>query len=182
MNKTLVSRKERYETNLDLYETPSEVTEKLLTRLDLDEDSLVLEPANGMGAISNIIKKWGYKCDTFDIREGVDFLAIKNNPKYDAVITNPPYRFAREFVEKALLQVKDGGKVIMLLRLSFLEGKSRYHFFRDTGLKTVIISCGRITMFPFGQEIPKNKGTLAYAWYIWEKGFKGEPKIEWFNN
>ena len=182
MANTLVSRKEKYESNLDLYETPSEITNKLLTRLDLDDKSLILEPANGMGAISNVIKEWGYKCSTLDIREGIDFLTIEDNPIYDAVITNPPYKFAKEFVEKSLLQVKDGGKVAMLLRLSFLEGKGRYHFFRDSGLKTVMVSCGRITMFPFGQEVPKNKGTLAYAWYIWEKGFNGEPNLEWSNN
>ena len=21
----------------------------------------------------------------------------------------------------------------------------------------------------------------AYAWFVWEKGFKGEPVIRWFN-
>lgn len=178
---TLVSRKEKYETALDLYETPKSITEKLLGILDLKEGSRVLEPANGKGAISNVIKSWGYQCDTSDIVEGVDFLKVKENPIYDYVITNPPYKYAKEFVEKALTQVKEKGQVVMLLRLSFLEGKGRYHFFRDSGLKNVIISSGRITMYPFGQEEPKNKGTLAYAWYIWEKGYKGEPTISWFN-
>ena len=182
MADTLVSRKEKYETNLDLYETPVNITKMLLDMLNLDKNSFVLEPANGMGAISNVILNYGHKCDILDIRDGVDFLKIKDSPVYDAIITNPPYKFAKEFVEKALLQVKDNGKVAMLLRLSFLEGKSRYHFFRSSGLKTVLVSSGRITMYPFGQEAPKNKGTLAYAWYIWEKGYYGEPKIQWFNN
>ena len=25
----------------------------------------------------------------------------------------------------------------------------------------------------------KESGTIAYAWYIWEKGYTGKPQIEW---
>lgn len=179
---TLVSRKVSYEdSNKDLYETPIEITEMLLNRLDLESNAFVLEPANGLGAISRVIKSYGYKCKIADIRDGEDFFDMVDSPQFDAVITNPPYKYAQEFIEKALRQVKVNGKVAMLLRLSFLESKGRYHFFRDSGLKTVYISCKRITMFPFGEEKPKNKGTLAYAWFVWEKGYRGSPEIEWFN-
>ena len=181
-NGTLVGRKENYENNLDLYETPTKITEMILNRLDLKDDALILEPANGMGAISNVIKSYGYRCDVSDIREGIDFLKTTGKQNYDAIITNPPYRLAKEFREKSLEHVKEKGQIVMLLRLSFLEGKNRYNFFRDSGLKKVIVSSGRITMFPFGKEEPKNKGTLAYAWYVWEKGYRGEPTLEWFNN
>lgn len=179
---TLVSRKESYDNNLDLYETPRKITEMLLDKLELSKDIKILEPANGMGAISNVLKERGYYCDTSDLREGVDFLKTVGQENYDMIITNPPYKFAQEFVEKSFEHIKEGGQVIMLLRLSFLEGKGRYNFFKTKGLKKLLISSGRITMFPFGQEIPKNKGTLAYAWYIWEKGYTNAPTLDWFNN
>jgi len=45
------------------------------------------------------------------------------------IITNPPYRYALNFVQKALESVRIGGKVAMFLKLQFLEGKERRKFF-----------------------------------------------------
>lgn len=67
----------------------------------------------------------------------------------------------------------------MLLKLSFLEGVKRYSFFKKSPLKNIYVFCKRVTMHPFGMEKPKNSGTIAYAWYIWEKGYKGNPQIDW---
>ena len=180
---TLVSRKKSYkQTQGDMYQTPKHITEMILNRIDIKDNALFYEPANGLGAISNIVKAYGYECDTSDICDGVDFLETEDNARYDVVITNPPYSLAQEFIEKALKQVVDGGKVVMLLRLSFLESAKRYHFFRDSGLKTVYVSSKRITMYPANEDEPVNSGTVAYAWYEWEKGFSGNPTVEWFNN
>lgn len=180
--RTLVSRKVSYEeAGKDLYQTPCEITEYLLNRLEIPKGSSILEPANGLGAISKVIIDRGYACETSDIRDGVDFLETSGESTFDYIITNPPYKYAQEFVEKSMEHLKAGGRVAMLLRLSFLESSKRYHFFKDSGLRTVYVSCKRITMFPYGNEAPKNSGTLAYAWYVWEKGYKGIPHIEWFN-
>lgn len=27
----------------------------------------------------------------------------------------------------------------------------------------------------------KPENAIAYAWYVWEKGFTGDPIIKWFN-
>lgn len=27
----------------------------------------------------------------------------------------------------------------------------------------------------------KAESAIAYAWYVWEKGFTGDPVIKWFN-
>ena len=179
----LVSRKVSYEqSNADLYETPLKITEMILNRLEINANALFYEPANGKGAISNVIKDYGYKCDTSDIMDGVDFLTTNGVKKYDIIITNPPYKYAKEFVEKSFSHVKDGGKVVMLLRLSFLESAKRYNFFRDSGLKEIHISSKRITMYPANGNVPKNSGTVAYAWYVWEKGYDGRPEMYWFNN
>ena len=28
-------------------------------------------------------------------------------------------------------------------------------------------------------EKMKNSGMIAYAWYVWDKDYKGKPTIEW---
>jgi hypothetical protein len=59
---------------------------------------------------------------------GIDFLQW-DSPFDGDIITNPPYKFALEFVEKALELITDGHKVAMFLKLQFLEGKARRAFF-----------------------------------------------------
>ncbi len=179
----LVARKISYsQSDADLYETPTKITEMILNRVELKKDANILEPANGNGAISNVVKDYGYRCDTSDISDGVDFLKTEGHSQYDMVITNPPYKHAQEFVEKALKHVKVGGIVVMLLRLSFLESAKRYHFFRDSGLKEIHVSSKRITMYPANGNVPKNSGTVAYAWFVWERGYIDYPTTHWFNN
>ena len=47
---------------------------------------------------------------------------------YD-ILTNPPYKYAQEFVEHALALLKVGGYCVMLLKIQFLEGKARRKLF-----------------------------------------------------
>ena len=41
-------------------------------------------------------------------------------------------------------------------------------------------SVGDVT--PDDSETPDvSTGAMAFAWFIWEKGFKGDPVVKWFN-
>jgi hypothetical protein len=42
------------------------------------------------------------------------------------ILTNPPYKYAKEFVLHALDVLADGRKCYMFLKLTFLEGKARF--------------------------------------------------------
>ena len=166
---------------VDFYQTPRWAIEKLLEVETFDGD--ILEPCSGGGAISMVLEEYGYNVSSQDIRDdkgvygkgGEDFFNYEG--EVDNIVTNPPYFCAKEFVEKAL-EVSNG-KVAMLLKLSFLEGAKRYEFFQNTPLKYVYVFCKRVTMYPANEEKPKNSGTIAYAWYIWEKGYEGEATIKW---
>src|SRR3990167_10988770 len=74
--------------------------------------------------------------DTVDVRQDSkaeikqDYLWWdKGANQYDVVITNPPFYIAQEVINKALQDVKDGGYVVMLLRLNFFGSKARKVFF-----------------------------------------------------
>lgn len=95
----------------------------------------------------------------------------------DNVITNPPFSIAQEFVEEALRKAKC--KVAFLMRLQFLEGKKRYHFFQESPPTYVYVFSERLSLYPEGHpdagEFAKG-GTMAYAWYVWDKRMAvGEP-------
>ena len=49
---------------------------------------------------------------------------------------------------------------------------------KDYPLKTVYQFSKRVTLYKDGVKM-KNSGMIAYAWYVWEKGYDGKPTIEW---
>ena len=54
-----------------------------------------------------------------------------------AIVTNPPYAMAKEFVEHSLDLLETGEYCIMLLKIQFLEGKARRKLFETKQLKHV---------------------------------------------
>lgn len=75
------------------------------------------------------MKQKGFEVVSSDIidRGAQDFLAdfLKCEEPFDGdILTNPPYKYAEQFVLKALELAK--GRVFMFLKLTYLEGKSRY--------------------------------------------------------
>lgn len=97
------------------------------------------------------------------------------------ILTNPPYKFAQEFVEHALELVPDGHKVFMFLKLTFLEGKARRKLFDTKQLKTVYVSSGRIKCAKNGEFEAMGSSAAAYAWFEFVRGYSGQPTIEWIN-
>lgn len=165
----------------DFYPTPSYVVEALLKRETFDGN--IWECACGDGAISEVLKAHGYEVISTDLidrgyGELGDFFEsdfIANN-----IITNPPFSLGLKFVEHA--KSKSTKKIAMFLKTVFLESEARYEMFQDTdyALKTVYQFSKRISLYKGGVKM-KNSGMIAYAWYVWEKGYVGKPTIEWIN-
>lgn len=164
-------------------------TEPLATRLLCQIEQFgqdILEPSCGEGHISRELTAAGYNVTSRDLvdrgyGEVADFLAIDNTEWHGDIITNPPYRYAQEFVEKALSIIPDGHKVAMFLKLTFLEGKSRRELFRIAPPQTVWVSSSRLQCAINGDFEHTQGSATAYAWFVWQKGFRGDPVIKWFN-
>jgi hypothetical protein len=69
----------------------------------------------------------------------------------------------------------------MFLKLQFLEGKSRKAFFMEHPPKTVYVSSSRLICAMNGDFSTISSSAVAYAWFVWQKGFSGEPVIRWIN-
>lgn len=116
----------------DYYATEPKAIELLLAEEKFSSD--IWECACGEGHLSKVLLEHGYKVKSSDLvdrgygKGGVDFLK-QTEPCAIDIITNPPYKFAKEFVEKALELIDDGCKVAMFLKLTFLEGKARKKIF-----------------------------------------------------
>lgn len=97
-------------------------------------------------------------------------------------MTNPPYKLANEFVRHALEIVEPGRKVAFFLPLRYLEGKERKKLFAEYPPKTVYVSSSRLVCALNGDfEAYKNRNSVSYAWYVWEKGYHGNTTLKWIN-
>lgn len=169
----------------DFYATDPIAAKLLLNVEKFDQD--IWECASGENHLADVFKEYGYNVRTSDIvkrtptTEKRDFLRTRK--KWDGdIITNPPYDLALEFVEKALSLVSEGHKVAMFLRLQFLEGFKRYPLFKDNPPKTVYVASRRIKCGKGGDVESSMFNIQSYAWFVWEKGFKGETVIKWINH
>ena len=168
----------------DFYATDPRAVEILLENESFAPN--ILEPACGAGHISKVLEAHGYDVTSHDliyrgygVDESINFL--EDTPHFNGdIITNPPYSYAREFVETALDIIDTGNKVAMFLKLTFLEGKGRKELFKKYPPKTIYVFSGRVNCGKNG-VFDGPASAVAYAWFVWEKGFTGDPSIRWVN-
>ena len=173
--------------NHDYYATDPKALELLLDVEQFSHD--IWECACGEGHLSKVLERRGYNVTSTDLIDrgygigGVDFLYSKT--KFDGdIITNPPYKYAKEFAEHAIETVTEGHRVAMFLRLLFLEGKARRKLFDKYPPHKVYVASGRIHCCKngdFSEAQRKNSSAQAYAWFIWDKPYNGETIVNWFN-
>ncbi len=145
----------------DFYPTPSNATYELLKKDD--------------GAISKILIEKGYDVYSSDLIDRgygdtkINFLEASDK-RFHTIITNPPFNLSTEFTLKALELSQR--YVVFLNKLSFLEGiKRRQTIFNQGHLKKVYVFSQRVK---FG-----GSGLMAFAWYIFDKQYKGKAELEW---
>lgn len=123
----------------DAYYTPEDVAEKMISVIEIEPNSKILEPHVGIGRLAKAIKNQQPNCELtcLDIEnnsefieeidgasfEQIDFLEWNPNQKFDYCFMNPPYHNALEHIDKALSVTS--GKVVALLRLGILESLKR---------------------------------------------------------
>ena len=99
-----------------------------------------------------------------------------------AIVTNPPYAYALEFIQHSLELIPEGSYVCMFLKTTFLEGKKRYkELFSVTPPMMVLQFVERILCAKNGDFVEARKvgSAVSYSWFIFKKGFKGKPTIDW---
>lgn len=167
----------------DYYATPETSTKALLSIEPILYRAW--EPACGEGHIAKLLT--GGQVSATDLidrgygKGGVDFLNAVPQLEYETVITNPPFNLFQEFAEKALTIAKK--KVILFGKLQALEGAKRGAFMERSPLRTVYVFKKRQNPLRNGKTVDENgkpwASTMAFAWFVWEQGYKGSPEIRW---
>jgi len=172
----------------DFYATDPNSLEIFFKALERDGFKLhkdIWECACGQGHLSKVLKNKGYKVLSTDLinrgygNGNIDFLKIIPDMWWGDILTNPPYKYAKEFVEHSLELLNDGYYCVMFLKIQFLEGKERRKLFNKYPPKYVYVNSARQTCYINGDMSKKMSSASCYCWFIWEKGYNGEPIIRW---
>ena len=169
----------------DYYATDPKVLELLVKKYELPD--VILEPACGSGELSRWLEGIGKKVYSSDIvdrgyGEQKNFFEMLEIPKdCKCILTNPPYKYATEFVLHSLELLPIGGLVVMFLKTTFLETERRYNeIFRKYPPRFVYQFIRRAMCAKNGdfEEAKKMGSAVAYAFFVWEKGYRGPCMID----
>lgn len=169
----------------DFYATHPSSIPPLLKLLGWENGGKVVwENSCGQGHLSKEIEKAGHTVISSDLINrgygihGIDFTkgSWLDLMRYDGIIMNPPYKYSQLFIEKSLTIAP---VVCAFLRLTFLESSRRTEFFRLNPPKTIAVFRKRVPSAKDGNFDSYKSGAVAYAWFIWEKGYTGKPVVEW---
>lgn len=165
---------------MDFYPTPERGTLGLL-KVESFNGS-IWECACGDGAMSKVLETNGYTVISSDAEyrgygKRLDFF-LCGELLAPNIVTNPPFNLSQEFAERALLLGCD--KLALLCKLAFLEGVERSIWLSKSPLKNVYVFSRRLKMTRNGEEeIIKGGGMIAFAWFVWERGYTDKPMIGW---
>lgn len=189
---------------LDDFPTPSWSTRALCDRLGIEPGMTVREPCANRGYMARPLGEYFGQVLASDIHDyGAgypvsDYLFGPLPIPVEWTITNPPFRLAQEFIERALASSTHG--VAMFLRTSFVEGQGRYHgLFSNMRPSTILHFAERVVLHEGRLRDPdvkywdpkhKNKdGTrgawkkpttaTSYSWFIWEHDRPNVTVTDW---
>ena len=189
--------KERFKH--DFYPTPIEFCRAAIKDLDYYAP-VVLDPGAGDGPWGQAVReKWSdaiiVGVEIRDVekpqwynhwfkKDFLDFSTTDWPFGFNLVVGNPPFKFAHQFVDKSLEVVfgkdkdLDGGEILFLFALAFLESQKRYekYFSKNLNPKEVKVSTRRISF-----RGDKKSDNTAYALYRWQKDWVGDTTLRWLD-
>lgn len=175
----------------DFYPTPRGHVEASLDLLPDVAFRRIVDPGAGAGVWGEAARRrWphahisGYelrpvpKPDAYDAWLRGDFLATPTYPDVDLVIGNPPYSMAEAFIRRSLGQVMEGGYVLLLLRLGFLEGQKRHRGLWQTYPPLVVGVFGDRPSFTGNGK----SDNTAYAVFLWQRGYQADATLRFIQS
>lgn len=153
----------------DYYPTPPDATVALLNFLGLQKESVVWEPACGTGMMADAIKSQGYQVIASDINDygyglpNIDFLTC-DCQTCDAIITNPPFSLAEQFIRRAARHKKP---FAFLLKSQFWNARKRRGLFLDVTPSYILPLTWRPDFTGEGNSL------MDVMWVVWNPPYSG---------
>jgi hypothetical protein len=167
--------------SLDDFPTPPWATRALCEWLDDEYGPLsrltCREPAANRGHMVRPLAEYFGAVEASDVHDYgagypvADYLFGLTPSPVDWTISNPPFRLAEQFIERALSSSRVGAAFIV--RAAFLEGVGRFdRLFSQHQPAHVLQFTERVVMHK-GKLSPKGSTATAYCWIVWLRGTGG---------
>jgi len=141
----------------DDFQTPPYALKPLLPHLN--PKWTIWECACGKGNLVHELRRQGFSVISTDLLTGKDFLNWQPE-HFDCVITNPPYRYKQQFLERCYELHKP---FALLLPLTTFETARRQHLFKRHGVEVILLD--RRIDFETPAPNPGSASWFATAWF-----------------
>jgi hypothetical protein len=170
----VMQRRSEPHDSLDDFPTPPWATRAICELIGPRADLAgwtVREPAANRGHMVRPLAEYFAAveaADIFDYGAGFpvqDYLFGPDPDPVDWTITNPPFRLAQQFIDRALRTSRRG--VAVIVRSAFLEGQTRFaELFGVLPPAGIFQFTERVVMHK-GRLAPKGSTATAYCWVVW---------------
>jgi hypothetical protein len=92
-------------------------------------------------------------------------------------ISNPPFKLAEQFIERALDLSREG--VAMIVRSAFLEGVGRHGRLFSVNPPSHVLQFSERVVMHKGRLAPEGSTATAYCWLVWINGWDEKTVLEW---
>ena len=94
----------------------------------------------------------------------------------DWTITNPPFRLAEQFIERA--GHSSGVGFAVIVRAAFLEGQGRFERLFSKNPPSFVLQFTERVVMHKGRLAPEGSTATAYAWLVWIDG-ESPTRLDW---
>jgi hypothetical protein len=96
-----------------------------------------------------------------------DYASDFEYPVHDYVVTNPPYKLANHFAQRALKEARLG--VGLLLRTIWMESTTRHDQLFKPNPPTLVAVFSKRVPAAQGKIIKKGGAMMSHSWFWWDK-------------
>jgi len=183
----VMQRRSEPHDSLDDFPTPPWATRALCELLDSEAEPLhrltCREPAANRGHMVRPLREYFQQVEAADVHDYgcgfpvQDYLFGPMPDKVDWTISNPPFRLAEQFIERAVRSSRRG--VAVLVRSAFLEGVGRYERLFSVDQPAVVAQFAERVVMHKGRLAPEGSTATAYCWLVWLTTTSSPTRLRW---
>lgn len=184
----VMQRRSEPHDSLDDFPTPPWATRALCEWLSerglISPTEQAREPAVNRGHMAAPLREYFAYVDAgdiFDYGTGFpvrDYLFGPLPPATGWTITNPPFRLAQQFIERALATSESG--VAVIVRSAFLEGVARHRDLFSINPPTDILQFAERVVMHKGKLSAKGSTATAYCWLVLDLARNDRPGTRFY--
>ena len=106
-----------------------------------------------------------------------DYLVLRPNRRFGAMVTNPPFTEAQNFVEHAKGHVD--GAICILQSVAWMGTQKRSQWLANASGLRWVLNIARRPRWEFDDGLQGASNIWDFAWYVFFSGYRGKPEVDW---